>query len=171
METVPKKNILSRLGGEIIALLVLIPLVIILGLILLRFNQAPTPSPSPSPALVATTAAPSPSPTARAITQTITLEIKNGSSRKTYAIPATSRISVADLLEQAKAQGLQLVTKDYGDSLGLFIESINGQASDPATKRYWHLYINDQLSPLGASSAQVTAGDTVRWSFETEHSE
>jgi hypothetical protein len=52
-------------------------------------------------------------------------------------------------------------TKDFGAPLGVFIESLNGVKNDPSTDRYWRLYINGVLSPVGASSARVRSGDTV----------
>lgn len=163
-----KKNILQRIGGELIALIVLVPLVVVLGLVLLR---RPAPSLHGEPVTLGVTPTDTTEPTATPVTQIIALEVKNGPSVQNYTIPVTGEVTVADLLEQAKAQGLQLVTKDYGGSLGLFIESMNGQASDPATQRYWHLYLNNKRSPLGASSTRVKAGDSVRWSFEKAHNE
>lgn len=161
-----KKNILQRIGGELIALIVLVPLVIILGLVIIRL-----PSEGPLAAETTPLTSESPAISTPPAVQAILLEIKNGAAIQTYSLAFTGEVTVADLLEQAKAQGLPLVTKDYGGSLGLFVEAMNGQASDPATQRYWHLYVNDRRSPLGASSTRVKAGDSVRWSFEKAHSE
>lgn len=175
MELLPRKNILHRIGGELIALIVLVPLIIILGVLLVKFNRFTTETPTLTTSItvtpVASTTSFAVSPFEQPAAQIIALEIKNSASLKTYSLAVTSEITVAELLEQAKAQGLQFITKDYGGSLGLFIESINGQASDPATQHYWHLYVNNQRSPLGASSTRVKVGDTVRWSFEKQHNE
>ena len=173
---------MRRIGGELIALLVLIPLIVVLGLILVRFGHAPAPTSlpelliaSPSPAagedagkvvgsaVVADTISP--------IAPSVTLEIAQNGTTKKYSIPVTSEVIVAELLTKAQTQGLQLKTKDYGGSLGLFVEEINGVRNDPATNRYWHLYINNQRSPLGASNALAKLGDTIRWSLEKEHAE
>lgn len=163
------------LRAELAAVTLLLPLALVLGFILARFpagvaqsNVTPgVPSSSTvNTALPAVTSAVSPA-AATPATQTVTLEIKSSSGTATYGLPVTGETTVAALLTQAsKTHGFSLETKDYGGTLGIFVEGISGIRSDNAREWYWTLYLNGTKSPLGASSARVRAGDRVTWSFE-----
>lgn len=177
---------LRRTAPEIIALALLVPLGIVLGIVLTRWpTDPPAGSPPHTPptsveASPLSTVSPSPTapptvaPAATAVPRapTASLSIESPTGTRTYLLPAAAETTVADLLLRASAEeGLALETKDYGPPLGLFIESLNGVRNDPARQRYWHLFINDALSPLGASSARVSPGDTVTWRYEPPHEE
>lgn len=171
-----------RLRGELLALLLLVPLAVIFGIVLIRMpntakrnesavSASPTANASPLPSRAPTPSSSLPSP-ATVERATVSLTIAAASSTVAHTVPITENITVAEVLSTAKERGnIQLVTKDFGPPLGLFVESINGVANDPAAELYWHLYINDQRSPLGASSARVRAGDRIRWSLERAHEE
>lgn len=169
-------NSLSRLRAvrrELVALALLVPLAIVLGLVLTRFPKVET-----TPRVAATTTgaplpsdSPLPRPTAASPVapkaQSVALEIHGPFGTRTYALRVDGELSVADLLAHAAREKLlSLETKDYGGSLGIFVEGINGVRSDPRQQRYWTLYVNGERSPVGASSARVRPGDTVRWSYE-----
>lgn len=55
---------------------------------------------------------------------------------------------------------------EYQESdMGVFIESINGIKNDTANNKYWMLYVNDKLSPVGASEYKLSTGDIVEWRY------
>lgn len=167
-----------RFGPETLSLALLLPLVVVLGFILWRLpNTVIAPSPSPAPATTTTPTAVSASsleisPPSEAQTQAVTLEIKDPAGTKTYRLSGQTETTVADLLARAsKEQGLRMETKDYGGSLGIFVEGLNGVRNDPQKKLYWSLHVNGTLSQLGASSTRVRPGDTVTWAYEPMHEE
>lgn len=175
--------LLRRSRGELLALAILVPLVVVLGAILVRWPReiarevvTPTPLVSTAPATVASIAAsPTSSPAAiaaPAATQSVQLAIESPNSVQNFDISVSSPLTVAAILDRAQREnGLAVETKDYGGSLGLFIEALNGVHNDSAKQLYWHLYINGQRSPLGASNAVAQPGDAVTWKFEAASEE
>lgn len=172
---------LRSLRAELAAVALLLPLAVVLGFVLSRYPAGeipPTATASVPGSATADTALPvfsSPVSTTGAITaatQTITLEIKSPSGMATYGLPVMGETTVAELLALASREHrLRLETKDYGGTLGIFVEGINGTRNDAAREWYWTLYVNGTKSPLGASSARVRAGDRVTWSLEPMTSE
>lgn len=167
-----------RFGPETLSLALLLPLVTVLGFILWKLpNTAPAPSPSPAPTNITTpvaspTSSPETSPSSESKTRRVTLEIKRPTGTKTYQLPVREETTVADLLTRAqREQGLKLETKEYGGSLGIFVEGLDGLRNDSAKKLYWSLYVNGAFSQLGASAARVRPGDTVTWTYEAMHEE
>lgn len=166
---------LRRFGGELLAIAVLLPLVIVLGFVLVRFpdtSQGPSASPSVPAAAEEHIRTVPPKATVLVNKNTradvLTVEIHNGETTDTLALAAPGDITVADALTRlVREEQLIMETKDFGAPLGVFIESLNGVKNDPPTDRYWHLYINGALSPVGASSARVHSGDTMTWRLET----
>lgn len=172
-------HIFKRAGAELVALVLLVPLAVILGAILLRvwgpssgtslvkdgqpLSVAVSPSPSVEANQSAGTGASSPSTPA---SQTVRLTIHTPGRSVSYDVAVAQEATVADVLLAAQQQGLQLETKDYGGSLGLFVEAIEGVANDTTKNMYWYLYVNGELSPLGASSAQAAPGDVIEWKYE-----
>ena len=163
------------LRAELSAVALLLPLAVVLGLVLTRLPTGSAPPTAtldtPSSATANTALPTTPSLTSPAdnapAAQTVLLEIKSSHSTAAYRLQAASETTVADLLIKASQEhGLRLETKDYGGTLGIFVEGINGVRSDNARQWYWTLYVNGTRSPLGASSARVRGGDRVRWSFE-----
>ena len=168
----------SKIRTETLALLILVPLAVILGLVLFNWPAseqvqpvkdniaAPTPSVNePGPVHGQTTAAPAmPSqPTIKLVT------ISAAGQNNNYQIPASSPVTVADLLSAAREQGLQFTADDYGQPLGLLVTSINGLANDQPKQKYWYLYVNGQLSSTGASATLAAPGNTVEWRYELSH--
>lgn len=170
-----------RVGPEVFALVILVPLVVILGFILSRFSPERLSSVSASPTPISTlssesspetSATPSAVPSLVPQTSTVVLEVKTPTSAKTYQLATQSETTVADLLIRAqREQGFHLEMRNFGGSLGIFVESINGVRNDSTKKLYWSLYVNGAFSPLGASSTTVRAGDTVTWKYEPMHEE
>lgn len=171
----PKTNKATHtIKAEIIALLILIPLAVVLGLVVTHFPTSQNASSSLTPVI---TPAVSSVPTLRPVqalavvvpkTARVTLELQAPTFRKTYQVPLAQNQHVSDVLLEAKKQGLALVTKDYGGSLGLFVEAMNGVANSTSTNLYWQFYINGTKSSVGASSASVKANDTITWKYERQ---
>lgn len=149
---------------EIVAVALLLPIALVLETFLFK---RPVAEPTPSPSLPPVIASPNSSPTPTATEKVITLEIKNKAQTKHYSLAVTQPITVADLMTRAaREQSLQITTKDFGGSLGLFFESIDGLKNDTATNYYWSLYLNNTKSAVGASTAVVHPGDIVSWRYE-----
>lgn len=176
--------VIRRYGAEMITLAILVPLVVVLGVLL---NRSPvltgvlatpsspvssvsvTPSP-PANVLPAATAPPIAAAT-HPVTAEVTIVIAAPHSFESYTVGIGDSTTVAQALMTAQQQGLQMKTKDYGGSLGLFIEELSGVSNNPAKLLYWRFYINDVLSPAGASTARVKNGDTIRWVLEQQSSQ
>lgn len=54
-------------------------------------------------------------------------------------------------------------TKSFGD-LGEFVQSINGV--EPDNKHFWAMYVNGEVSQVGAGSYITKSTDTVEWKLE-----
>jgi hypothetical protein len=74
--------------------------------------------------------------------------------------------TVINLMHNTK--GIEIETTDYG-LMGEFIHSINGTSNDTKLGYYWILYLNNQKSNVGASSAKVEAGDVIEWKYEKSY--
>jgi len=70
-------------------------------------------------------------------------------------------------MRQLKANGTLSYTESQYAGLGAFVESINGLAN--TGNKYWFLYVNGKSATVGASDAQVRAGDTVEWRYESAY--
>ena len=169
---------------ELIALAVLLPLVLVLGLAIKRFpalNNQPTPTVTPfiSPTPAALSASPLSGQATRqanstttpgtTTSQNVSLSVIGNGQPVSYQVAISQKTLVIDVLKAAQAQGLTLLTKDFGGSLGIFIESINGLKNNQKPSYYWQFYVNGQRSSLGVSSASVSPGDRIEWKDENEN--
>jgi hypothetical protein len=183
METV---NRIFKAKNELIVLAVLVPLVILLGVMITKWPQlqmasipeeiAPTPQQAGQGMVAAetTTASIDATPINQRVSarETVLLTVENGSTKSVLQVQIDGTVSVKDVMQAAAAENkITTEAKDYGESMGVLIESINSVANDNKQKRYWYLYVNGQLSPVGASQAQVRAGDEVSWKYEEEKDE
>jgi hypothetical protein len=134
---------------------------------------APSSSPVASSADTETVVPVEATPSATTTAATVVFEIKTPTELKAYTAPLPrQQATVAEILQSMQATGaIYLKTKDYGGTLGLFVEEINGVRNAPESQFYWHLYLNGKRSPLGASSATVQAGDSIQWSYEKEQAQ
>jgi len=174
-------NKLFKAKNELVVLAILVPLVLILGVILAKWStwqETVVPEPSTtSPgleekqgsALVEKTKAPIES---AEVAQTVTLAVENGADKTQVLVPVAGTRSVADVMQTAAAENkITMEFKDYGAAMGILIEAINNVANDSGQNRYWYLYVNGQLSPVGASQALVEVGDAITWKYEEEKDE
>ncbi|MFH1354059.1 MAG: DUF4430 domain-containing protein [bacterium] len=152
-----KEKKIYRVRVEIVTLLILVPLVLVLGAVLSSWPQDAEES---KPAV------------AGEARQVVTLNIQGPGEVMVYEVAVEGEATVREVLEGAVVRsGLLLDVKDYGEELGIFVEAINGVAGDAGRGTYWHLYINDVLSPVGASTAKVMPGDRITWKYEKQHEE
>jgi hypothetical protein len=57
----------------------------------------------------------------------------------------------------------QVTVKSY--DFGDFVTSINGIT--PASNQFWSMYINDQMSQVGASEYETKSSDIIRWQIDS----
>lgn len=97
---------------------------------------------------------------------TVSLIIDGPTGKTSYKIPVKIQGTVADVLLSAKTKGLEISYQDFGGELGLFVESINGVTNNQKTNKYWTLYVNGQRANTGASSTPTKEGDVIEWRYE-----
>ena len=179
-----KIEVLSKLlkaKTELIILAILVPLVLTLGVILAKWStwqEIGVPAPSTtSPGLEENQGSAAVEKTITSMEsevakQAVSLVVENGADKTTVLVPVAGTASVAEVMQTAAAENkITMEYKDYGAAMGILIESINNIANNSGQKRYWYLYVNGQLSPVGASQAQVEAGDVITWKYEEEKDE
>lgn len=94
----------------------------------------------------------------------VTLSIEHPKAPKTYTITVQEGATAMAVTEKASQQyDFQLGVKEY--SFGKLVESIDGVSADQSANQYWTLYINGQMSNVGASDYKVKSGDTVSWKY------
>lgn len=180
------QNRFRALSIELIALVILIPLALFFATKIWNKQEMPdrqisiateaTPSATPtvtiSPAsttdsVIAKKIDLTGTATPRPANQKLTLEFEGPNDTVSYEISASKKITVIEAMKTAQSQGLILKTKDYGAPLGILIEGINNISNDSKNQKYWTLYVNNVRSAIGASTATVVPGDTIKWKFET----
>lgn len=179
-------NKIFKAKNELIVLAVLVPLVILLAVMILKWPELQTSSipeevvPTPQQtgqgmaAAESVTAPIDATPINQPVSarEMVLLTVENGASKSTAEVLIDGTVSVKEVMLRAAAENkITMETKDYGDAMGVLIESINSVANDNGQKRYWYLYINGQLSAVGASQALVKAGDEISWKYEEEKDE
>lgn len=185
-EPMTTANKIFKAKNELIVLVVLVPLVVLLAVMILKWPELQTASIPEEITLIpqqtgqgmvaaetSTTpieAAPIDQPVPAR--ETVLLTVENGSTKSVLQVQIDGTVSVKDVMQAAAAENqITMEVKDYGESMGVLIESINSVANDNGQKRYWYLYVNGQLSAVGASQAQVKAGDEISWKYEAEKNE
>jgi len=160
MESDKKPSRIYRMRVELAALAILIPLVLVLGAVLIHWPETDVGErPAVGGAVVQAE-------------QLVTLVVDGLEDGARYEVEVLGETTVEQVLTEAvRQQGLRLVTQNYGRELGVFVEAINGVSNDSDKNMYWYLYVNGQVSPVGASAARVVPGDTVTWKYEKQHEE
>ena len=100
--------------------------------------------------------------------QTASIMIDYGSGKiQTYRdLPITATSTAFDVLKSVvDANNLNLGFKDYGKSMGIFIESIGDVGKDPAGKKWWQYWVNNSYSQVGVSNYNVKPGDVIEFKF------
>jgi hypothetical protein len=171
---------LRKVKAELATLFVLVSLVVVLGALLVRWPEfrdveigepveglvgaAPEVSSVPERTEVLVSAEQS--------FEEVILVTEGADYKKSWQVEIEGEVTVEEVLGLAVERNyLDVGLVDYGGSMGVFIESLDGVANSNTEKTYWHLYINDVLSSVGASQAKVRAGDRVIWKYERQHDE
>lgn len=174
---------LYQVKNEIIVLVILVPLVVLLGVMLARWPtpELQLPAPVQKVPMAEPTGMVAPATTGRTgeaggivehSDQAVILVIDDGADKTEMPVAIEGTVSVADVLRLAAAEKkISVGLKDYGEAMGVLVEAINGVASDSEKNHYWYLYVNGQLSPVGASRAVVTVGDEIVWKYEQQKNE
>lgn len=75
-------------------------------------------------------------------------------------------MAICALDEASKAGGFTYEVKDFGGSLGLFLESIAEDKPAADFSTYWLYDVNGTGAPVGAASYKTAAGDSIFFHFE-----
>lgn len=83
--------------------------------------------------------------------------------QSSYTIPVTSTGTVLEVMSAfATSSDFEFSGRNFS-GLGLLIEEIEGVGNKGGF--YWTLFINNELSERGVSSAHVSPGDVVEWRY------
>ena len=86
----------------------------------------------------------------------------NGTINVVRDLPFQENATVYDALKLASEKGgFALGVKDYGGTLGVFVESIDGKKG--GKDAWWQYWVNNAYGDIGASTATVRAGDVIEW--------
>lgn len=92
---------------------------------------------------------------------------EEGNSRVFDSIPLDNGASVFDVLRKiSEENNMPLEYKDYGESMGVMIQSIDGLENNfEKEKKYWQYWVNEEYSKEGASSYILENNDSVEWRY------
>ncbi|MFH1766490.1 MAG: DUF4430 domain-containing protein [Patescibacteria group bacterium] len=79
----------------------------------------------------------------------------------------SSGINVLEMMELVREHDPNAFSFSGADSdYGFFVEEINGVSNNTANSDYWSLYVNNDLSQVGASDYIVQDNDRIEWRYE-----
>ena len=88
----------------------------------------------------------------------------NENNRKEYAYKIDDKSTVFELMKKISAK--KQINFEYQESnAGVFVSGINDIKNNVADNTFWMLYVNNALSPVGASDYKLSAGDVVEWKY------
>lgn len=85
---------------------------------------------------------------------------------QSYSLVIPSGTSLLEAMQTLDEKQADFTFTGTDSSLGYYIESINGVASDPATSSYWMLYHNGEMAGSGVSELILDEGDVISWNYE-----
>ena len=98
---------------------------------------------------------------------TVTLRIDQPQTQQTNVAAGAT---VFTLMETMRANGqLSFHDREFGGSLGKFIDEINGVKNTP--KYFWIYYINNEKAKVGVSNYILQPDDVITWKYETHKNE
>lgn len=97
-------------------------------------------------------------PTERLARVTLTIR-RPGAEDRVVEVDHRDGMTVADATRAAVA------SRWRGDGELLFLEALDGVASQPSEGLYWQFEVNDQYAQLGAGSTDLAPGDRVLWTL------
>ena len=89
------------------------------------------------------------------------------SPKETFAnFPIREGWYVEDLLNTLSSEkNIGIVSKSFGEDIGLFIESINGVGQDESDGKWWQFWVNGEYSNQGVSNTPVHDGDFIEFKY------
>lgn len=98
----------------------------------------------------------------------VALEIDYGNGRKQLAaVPWREGMTALDVLAAVQAGATPTKVERRGEGATAFVEAIDGVHNGGGSKsdRNWLYKVNGRLSPAGAGTVVVDAGDRVLWQY------
>jgi len=127
---------------------------LLLGFALAQFVPPLTRAPAPPP--------PAAESVSVAKTVSVMIDEGNGIVKVVRDLPWQDNATVYDALKLASEKGgFALGVKDYGGTLGVFVESIDGKKGGKDS--WWQYWVNNAYGDKGASTATIHAGDVIEW--------
>ncbi|MAF14272.1 MAG: hypothetical protein CMI53_05300 [Parcubacteria group bacterium] len=100
------------------------------------------------------------------ITVSLMFDFGDGEVRTFNDVVLSKNATMLELLEKVTTDNdLEFRITDYGGGLGALIESINNYSSDARNNRYWHFWVNNVYSDIGASNYILENSDVVEWKY------
>ncbi len=98
----------------------------------------------------------------------VSVTIDGPQGKSNFRFKTEKKTPVAEIMDSFSSKNdIELVTKEYGGSLGTMIVSINGIENNTNNNTYWTLYVNEKMAETGMSSAFVMPGDQITWRYES----
>lgn len=98
-------------------------------------------------------------------TLTATLEVNN----QMYTLVYTNGDSLYTTMEELQANtDFRFSGRNFGRSLGYFVEEINGVKNDNRAGKYWVYSINGEKAKIGVSNYLLKSNDLITWTYEKE---
>ncbi|MEK6924326.1 MAG: DUF4430 domain-containing protein [Candidatus Micrarchaeota archaeon] len=92
----------------------------------------------------------------------VQLIINYGNSSFNASVVAGTALDA--LLEASRAQGFEVGLQAYPELNATLVTSVNGTQNGEGGK-YWLVFVNGKLSPVGGDKALLREGDAVEWRF------
>lgn len=98
-------------------------------------------------------------------TLTVTLEV----NEQKYTLVYTNGDSLYTAMDKLKNEtDFRFSGRDFGRSLGYFVEEINGVKNDRSNGKYWVYSINGEKAKIGVSNYLLKSNDIITWKYEDE---
>ena len=98
-------------------------------------------------------------------TLSVTLEV----NEQKYTLVYTNGDSLYDAMKKLQTNtDFRFSGRDFGGSLGYFVEEINGVKNDGSKGKYWVYSINGEKAKIGVSNYTIKSKDIITWTYEDE---
>ena len=100
------------------------------------------------------------------ISVSLMIDYGNGEVKTFSNVEMESEATVFKLLEKVtRENNIKLGHKDYGNELGVLIESLGEAVNNSQTGHYWQYWVNNSYAQVVASNYQLKKGDIVEWKY------
>lgn len=98
-------------------------------------------------------------------TLSATLEVNNQKYRLVY----TNGDDLFKVMNQLQTNtDFRFSGRNFGGSMGFFVEEINGVKNDRSNGKYWVYSINGEKAKIGVSNYLLKSNDIITWKYENE---